>query len=343
MGQIVMNSKHRRLGKSGVVVSPLCLGTMMFGGPTDGATALAIIDAARDAGVNFIDTANVYTAGESERLTGQGIARDREHWVLATKFSQPFGQGPNERGASRKAMMRACEDSLRRLATDYIDIYYVHVDDEGTPLEETFESLAVLLDRGRIRHIGLSNFPGFRIGEAVHQCRRLGLQAPVVCQPNYNAVSRVAEAEVLPACDHFGIGVASYSPIARGVLSGKYRRNEALPEGSRAARRDPRLLQAEWRVESLDIAQQFVDRARHRNLSPVQFATLWCLNNRVVTSVIAGPRTLEQWRDYLGIEGHAWHDEDEAFVNRLVAPGHNSTPGFTDPRQPVRGRLPLAP
>jgi aryl-alcohol dehydrogenase-like predicted oxidoreductase len=336
-----MDMSLRRLGSSGLKVSPLCLGTMMFGGPADEAASLAIVAAAREAGVNFIDTANVYTGGESERITGKAIAADRERWVLATKFTQPFGTGPNDRGASRKAMLRACEDSLRRLVCDYIDIYYVHTDDLTTPLEETVDGLVHLLDRGLIRYVGISNFPGYRVAEIVHLCAKAGIQPPIVSQPNYNAVSRVAEAEALPACAHFGIGVASYSPIARGVLTGKYGDGSAPPAGSRAARKDRRIFEAEWRPESLHIAQRLAERARERNMSPVQFATLWCFNNRIVTSVIVGPRTLEQWRDYGAIFDHEWQADDEAFVNRLVAPGHNSTHGFTDPGRPVRGRVPL--
>ncbi|MSO65510.1 MAG: aldo/keto reductase [Alphaproteobacteria bacterium] len=331
---------YRQLGRSGLRVSPLCLGTMMFGGPASEAHALAIVEAAREAGVNFIDTANAYTGGESERITGKGIAADRERWVLATKFTQPFGKGPNDRGGARQAVLKAFDDSRRRLGTDYVDIYYIHVDDPTTPLEETVDVLALLITRGHVHHIGISNFSGFRISEIVHLCKQRGLQIPVVCQPNYSAVSRTIESEVLPACAFHGVGVATYSPLARGVLTGKYRPGEAPPLGSRAARQDRRLLQAEWRPESIALAEKFAARARQRNMSPVQFATLWCLNNQLVTSVVAGPRTPEQWRDYLAIQDHEWQAEDEAFVNDLVAPGHTSTPNFVDPAYPVRGRVP---
>lgn len=334
-----MPIEYRRVGDSGLKVSPLCLGTMMFGGPTDAAEAGRIVGAARDAGVNFIDAANVYQGGESERITGALVKGDRDNWVIATKLANPFGPGINQRGAGRKAIRGAIDGSLQRLDTDHVDILYLHVDDAKTPLEETVDALGREIADGRILYFGVSNFSGWRIAEIVHVCEKMGVPKPVICQPNYSAVNRLPEVEVLPACGRFGLGVANFSPLARGILTGKYRDGAAPPEGSRAARKDTRMLEAEFRPDSMAVAEKMVARARERNLSPVQFATLWCLNNRLITSVIAGPRTLDQWQDYLGIVGRSWHAEDEAFVNALVAPGHMSTHGFTDPRFPVAGRV----
>jgi aryl-alcohol dehydrogenase-like predicted oxidoreductase len=336
-----MDMSYRRLGASGLMVSPLCLGTMMFGAQTDAAEAGRIVNAARDAGVNFLDTANVYNKGESERVTGQLVAEDRDKWVVATKLSNPFGRGPNQRGSGRKAVIQAVNDSLARLAMDYVDIMYLHVDDYDTPLDETVSALAHVIAEGKVHYLGVSNFPSWRIAEIVHLCVEAGIQPPIVCQPNYNAVSRSAEVEIMPACAHFGLGVANYSPLARGILTGKYGTDGAPDPSTRAGRNDPRMMESEWRPESLVIAEKMVARAKERGMTPVQFAVLWCLNNAILTSVIAGPGTLAQWQDYLGIADLDWHEDDEAFVDSLVAPGSMSTHGFVDPKYPVTGREPL--
>ncbi|HJN04579.1 MAG TPA: aldo/keto reductase [Alphaproteobacteria bacterium] len=331
---------YRRLGDSGVRVSPLCLGTMMFGGQTDAAEAERILESARAAGVNFIDTADVYNAGASETMVGRLIARDRSDWVLATKAVNPMGKGPNRRGAGRKWLVQACEDSVQRLGTDYLDILYLHIDDYDTPLDETLDTLADLIDRGYVHYFGISNFPAWRIADVVHTAAAMGLVKPVVCQPNYSLVNRLPETEILPACAHFGIGVAPYSPLARGILTGKYGAGGAPTPGTRAGRNDVRLMEAEWRPESLAIAEKFVARAQARGFTGSQYAVAWVLNNEAVTSVIAGPRTLEQWEDYLGALDCEWTADDEAFTDPLVAAGHLSTPGFTDPKYPVIGRFP---
>lgn len=336
-----MDMSYRRLGASGLSVSPLCLGTMMFGAQTDVDEAGRIIAAARDAGVNFIDTANVYNKGESERVTGQLIANDRDSWVVATKLANPFGRGPNQRGSGRKAIIQAVDASLARLGTSYVDIIYLHVDDYDTPLDETVGALAHVISQGKVHYLGVSNYPSWRIAEIVHLCGDVGIQPPIVCQPNYNAVSRLAEMDVIPACAHFGLGIANYSPLARGILTGKYKEGAAPDPATRAGRNDPRMMESEWRPESLAIAAQISMRATERGMTPAQFAVLWCLNNELVTSVIAGPRTLEQWQDYLGIAALDWHEEDETFVDSLVPPGSMSTHGFVDPKYPVAGRIPV--
>lgn len=331
---------YRKLGRSGLKVSPLCLGTMMFGGQTDDATSRRIIEMARDAGINFIDTADVYNDGRSEEITGRAIAADRDRWILATKLCNPMGDGPNERGLSRKWVIQACEASLARLEVDYLDICYLHKEDHDTPLDETVGALAELVRQGKIRYIGLSNYRSWRIAEICHLCDRAGIDRPVVLQPYYNIMNRMPEIELLPACDFYGLGVVPYSPLARGVLTGKYTPGETPAEGSRAARRDNRMMQTEWREESLVIAQKLKTRAEEKGCTPGQFAVAWVLNNTLVTSPIVGPRTSEQMKDYLGAIDVAFGAEDEALVDELVTTGHSSTPGYNDPAYPIEGRRP---
>jgi aryl-alcohol dehydrogenase-like predicted oxidoreductase len=333
--------EYRQLGRSGLKVSPICLGTMMFGGATSEADALAIVDDARGAGINFIDTADMYNDGRSEEITGRAIAGDRHDWILATKVASPMVGGRHRGGLSRKWMMQACEDSLRRLGTDFIDIYYLHKEDHSTPLEETVRTIADLLHQGKIRYFGVSNYRSWRLAEICRICDDLGIDRPVVSQPYYNAMNRMPEVEHLPACRHFGLGVASYSPLARGVLTGKYAPGEAPQQGTRAARGDKRIMQTEWREESLVIAQEIKAHAAARGMTPIQFAVRWVLNNAILTAAIAGPRTLEQWQAYLSALDVEFTAEDEALIDRLVPPGHPSTPGYNDPAYPLEGRRSL--
>jgi aryl-alcohol dehydrogenase-like predicted oxidoreductase len=331
--------QYRNLGASGLKVSPLCLGTMMFGGATDEATAQRIVDSATEQGINFIDTANVYNDGRSEEITGRAIAANRSHWVLATKFANPTGTGPNDRGLSRVHAFRAVHASLQRLGTDVIDILYIHKEDPATPLAETIGAIADLIRAGDIRHFGVSNVRAWRIAEICRLCDDMGIARPVVSQPYYNALNRMPEVEILPACHHFGIGVAPYSPLARGVLTGKYSPDAKPDADSRAGRGDKRMMETEFRKESLDIAQTIVAHAKERGITPGQFAIAWLLNNRLVTAPIAGPRTEAQWQDYQGGLTYKFTAEDEALVDRLVPPGHPSTPGYTDPAYPLEGRV----
>jgi len=333
-----MAMDYRRLGASGVEVSPICLGTMMFGDVTDAREAQRIVDAAFDAGVNFIDTADVYRKGASEEIVGGAIKANRRRWILATKVGNAMTAAPHDGGLSRRWMLQACDDSLTRLATDYIDVYYLHKDDRDTPVAETVGAVGDLIRSGKIRYFGLSNYRGWRIAEVVSECEAQGVPLPVVCQPYYNLLNRMPEVEILPACDYYGLGVASYSPIARGVLTGKYRPG-VVPENSRGARKDKRMMETEFREESFAIAQTLKVHAEKTGRTPIQFALAWLWANGIVTSVIAGPRTLAQWQDYLGAIGTPWSAEDEALVDSLVAPGHPSTPGYSDPQYPFHGRI----
>ena len=330
----------RALGRSGLKVSPVCLGTMMFGGPTDEATAGRIVASARAAGVNFTDTADVYTEGRSEEIVGRAIRGERDHWILATKVANPTGPGPNDGGLSRRHVIAACEASLRRLGTEAIDIYYLHKEDHGTPLLETVRAIADLVRAGKIRYFGVSNYRSWRVAEICRIADGLGIDRPVVSQPYYNALNRMPEVEHLPACGYFGLGVVPYSPLARGVLTGKYRPGAAAPADTRAGRDDKRIRETEWRPESLDIAQTLRRHAEERGVTPGQWAFAWVLNNALVTAAIAGPRTEEQWRDYLGAVDYAFTAEDEALLDGLVPTGHPSTPGYNDPAYPIEGRRP---
>ena len=330
--------EYRKLGASGLKVSPLCLGTMMFGGPTTEADAKRIAAHARDAGINFIDTANAYTEARSEEITGRIVRANRGWWVLATKLGNKVGKGPNDGGLSRRHCFDAVDASLGRLGVEAIDILYLHKEDHATPLAETVRALADLVGQGKILHFGVSNHRAWRVAEICRLCDEMGIDRPVVSQPLYNALNRQAETEHLPACAFYGLGVAPYSPLARGVLTGKYATQDAPAPESRAGRADRRMMETEFRPESLRIAQVLKAHAEARGITPGQFALAWLLNNRLVTAPIAGPRTMEQWQDYLGALAYRFTAEDEALVDGLVTAGHPSTPGYNDPQYPIEGR-----
>jgi aryl-alcohol dehydrogenase (NADP+) len=334
--------EYRRLGSSGLKVSPLCLGTMLFGGATEEAEAARIVGAARDAGVNFIDTANVYTDGRSEEITGRLVRKARDWWVVATKVANPVGKGPNERGLSRRACFDAVEASLKRLRVEAVDILYLHKEDHATPLAETLRAVADLIGQGKVLHLGVSNYRAWRIAEICRLCDEIGIDRPVASQPLYNLLNRQVEVEHLPACGHFGLGVVPYSPLARGVLTAKYATRDAPPADSRAGRADRRMMETEFRAESLNVAQALRAHAESRGVTAGQFALAWLLANRFVTGAVVGPRTLEQWQENLGALDYRVTAEDETLVDGLVAPGHPSTPGYNDPAYPLEGRLPRA-
>lgn len=330
--------KFRNLGSSNLKVSTLCLGTMMFGDQTDIDEARSIVADAHAHNVNYIDTADVYSKGASEVMVGELIKPRRHDWVLATKLGNKMSDRVNESHFSRTWMMREIDASLARLQTDYVDILYMHLDINGMNLEEPLRALQAMLQAGKIRYWGVSNFRGWRIAEAVSIASQLGMPSPVVCQPYYNLLNRMPEVEVLPACAHFGIGVTPYSPIARGVLTGKYAPGQKPDPSTRAGRGDKRISDTEFREESLVIAQKLQAHVANKGVSLAQFATAWVLANPRVSSVIAGPRTLKQWQDYAPALDYVVTAEDEALVDSLVRPGHPSTPGYTDPAYPLNGR-----
>jgi aryl-alcohol dehydrogenase-like predicted oxidoreductase len=331
---------YRYLGRSGLKVSEICLGTMMFGGVTDEATSRCIIASARERGVNFIDTADLYSQGESERVVGRAIAAERDHWVLASKVGNPMGPGPNQGGMSRKWIREAVHGSLRRLGCDYIDVMYLHKADFNAPLEEMVLAFADLIRDGKIGYFAVSNFKAWRMAETVRLAHEAGIAGPVATQPLYNLVNREAEVEILPAATYHGVGTVCYSPLARGILTGKYRPGAIPTDGSRAARADPRMLEAEWRTESLAVAARLVEHAERTGRSPAHLAQRWVMHNRQVTSTLIGPRTHEQWEAAVAALSCTWTAEDEAFCDALVSPGKSSTLGPVDPHHPVEGRTP---
>jgi aryl-alcohol dehydrogenase-like predicted oxidoreductase len=330
--------RYRPLGKSPLQVSELCLGTMMFADQTDKAEAQRITVHAREHGVNFIDTADVYSLGKSEIMVGELLQGQRDDWVLATKVGNVMSERPNQSRYARSWVLRECEASLKRLGTDHVDIYYLHRDFNGMDLEEPLRAIEALLRDGKIRYWGVSNFRGWRIAEIVHAARAMNMPGPVVCQPYYNLLNRQPEVEVLECCRHHGIGVVPYSPIARGVLTGKYAPGAKPAEGTRAGRGDKRMLQTEFREESFAVAQALRAHSEKKGVQLAHFATAWVLANKAVSAVIAGPRTFEQWTNYLGALDVAIDADDEALVDSLVAPGHPSTPGYSDPMYPIAGR-----
>lgn len=329
---------YRRLGRSGLSVSRLVLGTMMFGGRTEEAEARRIIDRAADFGVNLIDTADTYAGGRAEEITGRAIAAARNRWVLATKLANPMGEGPNRRGYSRKWIIEETHESLRRLGTDFVDILYLHKEDTLTAPEEAIRALADLQRSGAIRYFGLSNHKAWRIARFCELCDREGIDRPVVSQPLYHALNRGAEVEELPVCAAYGVGVVLYSPTARGVLSGKYAEGVRPPADSRASIQDKRMMESEFQPAALRAATAVVEHASGRGLEPTAFAVAWVLANPTVTGAIAGPRTFAQWQSYEGALAIEITPDDEAALDALVAPGTTAVPHFIDPAYPVEGR-----
>ncbi|MGB3811364.1 MAG: aldo/keto reductase [Parvibaculum sp.] len=333
------------LGLGTTQLSRIFLGTSFWGAATGEAEARHLLEIGEAAGVNVLDTGNNYVDGEAERMIGNLLGSARERWIVATKAGQRVDASGRSEGTSERVLREALEESLRRLRSDYVDILYLHIDDPDTPLEDTVTGLGRLLEAGKIRGYGLSNFRGWRIAELIREADRLGVARPVIAQPYYNALNRMPEIEVLPACQFYGVGVAAYSTLARGVLTGKYVKGAAPDPDSRAARhaaagKAMRLYQTEWRDESLEIAQKVKEHAAARGMTASQYAYLWVLANKAVSAVVSGPRNAEQWIDCLDSLKHQWTEQDEALIDGLVAAGHPSTPGYTDPLYPVMGRQP---
>ena len=330
--------EYVNLGKSGIKVSPLCLGTMMFGGATEENESIRIIHRAIDAGINFIDTANVYNGGEAERILGKAVQDRRDQVVIATKVRGAMGEGVNDQGLSRYHILNEVENSLRRLNTDHIDLYILHRPDYDTPLEESLRAVDDLIHQGKVRYVGCSNFYGYQLSDALWMADRLNLSSMVTVQPLYNIVNRDPEVELFPCCREHGIGAMIYSPLARGVLAGKYLSNQPPPEGSRADRQDRRMLQTELRDQSFDVAQKLKPMADAHGKTLTQFSLNWVLANPIVTSAIVGPRTMDHLEDNLGCTG--WDISQEALdeIDLLVPPGEHTGFGFNDPQYPVLGR-----
>ncbi len=330
--------QYRYLGNTGVQVSPLCLGTMMFGGQTSEEDSRAIIDKAIDLGINFIDTADMYNAGESEAVLGRALKGRRENIVVATKGRQVMGETPNEQGGSRLHLMQALDNSLRRLGMEHVDIYYLHAPDYHVPIDQTLRAMDDMVRSGKVRYIACSNIRAWRLCEALWTSDRLGLDRFACVQPLYNIVNRDIEVELFPLCREHSLGVVSYSPLARGILTGKYKPGEQYPEGSRASRADRRMVQAELRDSSIEVAARLNEYCQGKGVAASQFSLAWCLANPQLTSIIIGPRTMNHFEDNVGCLDVEITRADEEFVDSLVPPGEHSGFGFQDELYPVTGR-----
>jgi aryl-alcohol dehydrogenase-like predicted oxidoreductase len=334
--------ERRQLGCTGVSVSKFCLGAMMFGawGNPDHDESIRIIHAALDAGVNFVDTADVYGQGESEEIVGKALGGGRrDDVILATKFHNAMGEDPNRRGNSRRWIMRAVEASLRRLGTDWIDLYQVHRPDPHTDVEETLSALSDLVQQGKVRYIGGSTFPASQIVEAQWVARDRQLQRFVTEQPPYSILVRAIEADVLPTCRRHGMAVMSYSPLTGGWLSGRWRKDTGQQSSSRAGRLPERFdLSEPANQRKLDAVEQLAQLADEAGITLIQLAIAFVLNHPAISAALIGPRTMEQLEGQLAAAevvldrglldrideivppGTTINPEDNSFANPALAP-----------------------
>lgn len=331
--------EHRTLGRTGVQVSPLCLGAMMFGawGNPDHDESVRIIGAALDAGINFVDTADVYSAGESEEIVGKALKGRRDTVVLATKFhNNPMGEDPNRRGNSRRWIMRAVEDSLRRLNTDWIDLYQVHRPEPGTDIEETLSALTDLVHQGKVRYIGSSTFPASQIVEAQWTARDRRLQRFVTEQPPYSVLVRGVEADVLPTCARHSMAVISYSPLAGGWLSGRWRKDAGQQTSSRAGRLPERFdLANPYNRRKLDAVEELTQLAAEAGLTLIQLAIGFAQSHPAITSPLIGPRTMEHLESQLAAADVVLTDEVLDRIDEIVPPGTTINPADSSFNNPA--------
>jgi len=334
--------EYRSLGRTGVQVSPLCLGAMNFGDPTPEDESIRMIDAALDGGINFIDTANVYNAGESERIVGKALQANgrRDEVVLATKAYNAMGPGPNDRGNSRLHIMRACEDSLRRLQTDHIDLYQLHRPALAIPQDETLRALDDLVRSGKVRYIGSTTFPAWLVMEALSLSDRHSLARFISEQPPYNLLDRRIENELVPLAQRYGLALLPWSPLAGGILAGRYDDAAAGPEGSRLARMGGRDSLFGQRVTARGVvaAREVGALARERGLTSSQLALLWCKDQPGITAPIIGPRTLVQLQDALGVLDRSFDSGDAARLDTLNGPG-NAVSDFHNSNDWMKARV----
>jgi 1-deoxyxylulose-5-phosphate synthase len=313
---------YRQFGRTGVKVAPLAIGAMNFGNPTSESEATRIIACALDAGINLIDTANSYNNGESEAVIGRILATNgrRNEVFLATKGHNPTGPGPNDRGNSRLHLMRACEDSLRRLQVDHIDLYQIHRPDPSTPIEETLAALSDLVRQGKIRYIGCSTHPAWRVMHALMVSELKGLVRYVSEQPPYNLLDRRIENELIPLAQEHGLAIIPWAPMAQGVLAGRYADIAQPPADSRYVQRGG--IYAE-RVTATGIAvgKQFAQLAQQAGIAPAQLAILWCMHQPGITAPLFGARTVAQLEEILPVCEMPLSDELRTACDALVPPG----------------------
>ncbi|MEO8539890.1 MAG: aldo/keto reductase [bacterium] len=321
----------RSLGRTGVKVSPICLGCMMFGGKTNYEDSAAIIDRAIDAGINFIDTANVYNQGRSEEATGQALQRSgkRNDVILATKVHGQMGKGPNDMNNTRRHIIQSCEDSLRRLGTDWIDLYQIHRPQSDMAIDETLRALDDLVRSGKVRYLGASTFAAWQLLESLWVSKEYGLNRFVCEQPPYHLLDRRIERELLPMAQSYGIAVIPWSPLAGGLLSGKYSRNEPPPEDSRYFNADSNpIYRRRWNSDFWDVIEGLEEIARGKGITLSQFALAWTMQGKGITSPIIGPRTMEQLEDNLKAADVSFSEEELKAIDRVIRPGTHVSPYY---------------
>ena len=325
--------EYRLLGRTGVKVAPLCLGSDNFANPTPEAESVAIIERAIDAGINLIDTSNSYAKGESERIIGRALAASgrRDQVLVATKAHYPTGPGPNDRGNSRLHLMKACEDSLKRLQVDCIDLFQLHRPSFVLPIEETMSALTDLVRQGKVRYVGCSTTPAWKAMESIMVSELKGYVRFPSEQPPYNLLDRRIENEMVPFCREYQLAIFPWSPLAMGILAGRYADADKTPQESRAALRGG-IYAERVTARGIEVGSQFVQLARDRGISPAQLAVLWVKDQPGITAPLIGPRTSEQLEHFLPVMEMQLDDQARAACDALVPPGsavadfHNSAP-----------------
>jgi len=313
--------KYRRLGRSGLRISPLVLGTMNFGNPTDKGEAFRIIDAAIEAGINLLDCADIYADGESERILGEALARNgkRKEVFVTSKVFWRTGTGPNDQGNSKHHIIESCEASLKRLRTDYLDIYFLHRTDFDVPQEESLEALDILVKQGKVRYIACSTHPAWRTVEALWISDRYRYPKFICEQPPYNLLDRRIENEIIPMCCAYDLGIITWSPLAQGVLACKYENASNLPEGSRGTLKEAyaeRITQG-----GIEVSLELAKRAAEKGCTPAQFAVAWVMSQPGITGAIIGPKDLAQFESLLPTLDITLDQADLEFCDALVPPG----------------------
>ena len=325
--------EYRLLGRTGVKVAPLCLGSDNFANPTPEAESIAMIERAMDAGINLIDTSNSYAKGESERIIGRALAASgrRDQVLVATKAHYPTGPGPNDCGNSRLHLMKACEESLKRLQVDCIDLFQLHRPSFELPIEETMCALTDLVRQGKVRYVGCSTTPAWKAMESIMVSELKGYVRFVSEQPPYNLLDRRIENEMVPFSQEYQLGIFPWSPLAMGILAGRYADADKTPEASRAALRGG-IYAERVTARGIEVGSRFVQLAKDRGISPAQLAVLWVKDQPGITAPLIGPRTLEQLEHFLPVMEMQLDDQTRAACDALVPPGsavadfHNSAP-----------------
>jgi len=322
--------EYRLFGRTGVKVSNICLGAMMFGGKTNAEDSFAIIDKALDEGINFIDTANVYSRGKSEDTVGEALKRNgkRNSVFLATKVHGQMGDGPNDMGTSRRHIIEQCEASLKRLQTDHIDLYQLHRPRGDTPIDETLRALDDLVRSGKVRYIGSSTFAAWQVVESVFVAKELGTNRIVCEQPPYNLLDRRIERELLPMAQTFGMAVIPWSPLGGGLLTGKYRRGEEMPEGARFADTNNPIYQRRLTDRVYDVVDGLDVIAKEKGVALSQLALAWVTQQPGVTSSIIGPRTFEQFEDNLASQDITFTADELKQIDRVSRRGEHVAPFY---------------